>query len=182
MSFFSTKLNQIHCLNKCCRILTKHKQRLNKFSFKNVNSSVSGAFQKFAMSETSPQLVQITPRNALLFKGPFDTPSKTYMKIMNVSNKKVLFKVKTTMSKCYSVRPNRGILEPSCKTNIVVCLKAFTYEPENKCRHKFMLQSTTICSEIDENNLKEAWKNIPQDQIVEYKLKCVFDCDNCKEE
>lgn len=134
-------------------------------------------------TEGSQQLLQITPRNALLFKGPFDTPSKTYIKILNVSTKKVLFKVKTTMSKCYSVQPNRGVLEPSSKNNIMVCLKAFTYDPENKNRHKFMVQSTTAPIDIEENSLKEAWKKIPQDKIVEYKLKCVFDAtENSKEE
>lgn len=133
-------------------------------------------------SQHSQQLLQITPRNALLFKGPFDVPSKAYMKIMNVSNKKVLFKVKTTMSKCYSVRPNRGVLEPSSKANIVVCLKAFTFEQEDKCRHKFKLQSAVVHSEVDESNLKEVWKDVTQDQIIEYKLKCVFDAEKSMEE
>lgn len=139
-------------------------------------------FNPSVMSEITQQLLQITPRNALLFKEPFDAPSKAYMRIMNVSNKKVLFKVKTTMSKCYSVHPNRGILEPSSKTSIVICLKPFTYDPEDKSRHKFMLQSTIAPSDIDESNLKEVWKSIAQEQIVENKLKCVFGSENYTEE
>lgn len=134
------------------------------------------------MSETNQQLLHINPRHALHFKGPFDVPSKAYMKIMNVSNKKVLFKVKTTMSKCYSVRPNRGVLLPSSKANIMLILKAFTYDPEEKCRHKFMLQSAIASPEIDDSNLKEAWKNVPQEKTIEYKLKCVFDTEKSTEE
>lgn len=134
------------------------------------------------MTETRQQLLQINPRNALFFKGPFDIPSKAYMRIMNASNKKVLFKVKTTMSKCYSVRPNRGILPPSSKTSIMLSLKAFTYDPEVKCRHKFMLQSAIANQETDESNLKEAWKRIPQEKITENKFKYIFDKDKGMEE
>lgn len=134
------------------------------------------------MTETNQQLLQINPRHAVLFKGPYDVPSRAYMKIMNVSNKKVLFKVKTTMSKCYSVRPNRGVLLPSSKTNIMLTLKAFTYDPEEKCRHKFMLQSTVANQEMDESNLKEAWKDVPQDKTIEHKLKCMFDAEKSTEE
>lgn len=133
------------------------------------------------MSEMQ-QLVQINPRHALLFKGPFDAPSKAYMRIMNVSNKKVLFKVKSTMSKCYSVHPNRGVLLPSSKTSVMLCLKAFTFDPEDKSRHKFMLQSAIASQEIDESNLKEAWKNISQEKTNEYKIKCVFDAEKSTEE
>lgn len=87
------------------------------------------------------------------------------------------------MSKCYSVQPNRGILDPSSKANIMVCLKAFTFDPENKSRHKFMLQSAIAPAEdLDESNIKEIWKNVSQEQTVEQKLKCVFDMENSKEE
>lgn len=45
-----------------------------------------------------------------------------------------------------------------------------------------MLQSAIANPEVDESNLKDAWKIIPQDKIIENKLKCVFDNDRCTEE
>jgi len=56
---------------------------------------------------------------SLTIKVPFSTNTGPYtnvvtseLKLSNPSQKRVLFKVKTTAPKCYCVRPNSGIIEP----------------------------------------------------------------------
>lgn len=45
--------------------------------------------------------------------GPFTAgPVTSYIKLINPTNKKVYFKIKTTAPKRYCVRPNSGVLKP----------------------------------------------------------------------
>jgi len=45
--------------------------------------------------------------------GPFTGgPVTSYIKLINPTNKKVYFKIKTTVPKRYCVRPNSGVLKP----------------------------------------------------------------------
>lgn len=45
--------------------------------------------------------------------GPFTGgPVTSYIKLINPTNKKVYFKIKTTAPKRYCVRPNSGALKP----------------------------------------------------------------------
>lgn len=63
------------------------------------------------------------------------------MKLTNPSEKKVLFKIKTTAPKKYCVRPNSGILEPKNSIEIAICLQPFIFDPSEKNKHKFMVQT-----------------------------------------
>ena len=47
-----------------------------------------------------------------IITGPFNTSVLTYMRLTNPTDKKILFKIKTTAPKKYCVRPNSGVLEP----------------------------------------------------------------------
>ena len=44
--------------------------------------------------------------------GPFNVSVMSYMRLTNPSDKKILFKIKTTAPKKYCVRPNSGALDP----------------------------------------------------------------------
>lgn len=125
------------------------------------------------MSNTT-QLLQIDPRNELLFRGPFHLPSAAFIRLTNVSDKRVVFKIKTTAPKKYCVRPNSGILLPNNHTDIVLSLQPFSYDPLEKNKHKFLIQSAAVLD--GENiNLEQIWKNIPIDEIFDTKLRCVFE-------
>lgn len=56
--------------------------------------------------------------NVSLVLGPFTVPVTSFMKLTNPSDKRVMFKIKTTAPKKYCVRPNSGILEPHTATEI----------------------------------------------------------------
>lgn len=120
------------------------------------------------------QVLQIEPHNELRFRGPFNTPVTSYMKLTNPSDKKVMFKIKTTAPKKYCVRPNSGTLEPNTSTEIAICLQPFLFDPAEKNKHKFMVQ-TVYAPDSGEINFDRLWKEISADQLMDSKLKCVFE-------
>ena len=98
--------------------------------------------------------------------GPFTSQVSSSMRLSNPSDRKVCFKIKTTAPKRYCVKPNSGVIDPKqtvqisgnfrpqirfnllalCDlrkiiTCISVSLQPFEYDPNEKNRHKFMVQS-----------------------------------------
>ncbi|GLH15179.1 Vesicle-associated membrane protein-associated protein A [Gryllus bimaculatus] len=95
------------------------------------------------------------------------------MKLTNPSSMRVLFKIKTTAPKKYCVRPNSGILEAKDSIQIAVCLQPFEFDPNEKNKHKFMVQ-TMIVPDGDINP-DVLWKEAHPDSLMDSKLKCVFE-------
>lgn len=123
---------------------------------------------------TTEKLLQVDPQNELLFRGPFHLPSAAFIRLTNVSDRRVLFKIKTTAPKKYCVRPNAGILMPSNHVDIVLSLQPFSYDPQEKNKHKFLIQSAVAPTD-DDINMEQVWRNIPVEEIVDTKLRCVFE-------
>ncbi|XKL59901.1 hypothetical protein PGB90_000917 [Kerria lacca] len=120
------------------------------------------------------QILIIEPTNELKFKGPFTAPVTSYIKLRNPSEHKVCFKIKTTAPKKYCVRPNSGILDPQKMSEIAVSLQPFDYDPDDKSKHKFMVQSI-IAPQDGEFNLDTLWKEATPDTLMNSKLKCFFE-------
>lgn len=120
------------------------------------------------------QVLIIEPQNELRFRGPFNVPVTSYMKLSNPTDKKVLFKIKTTAPKKYCVRPNSGVLEPKGNLEIAICLQPFIFDPAEKNKHKFMVQ-TVIAAEDANLNFEQQWKEITPENLMDTKLKCVFE-------
>lgn len=95
------------------------------------------------------------------------------MKLTNPSERRVLFKIKTTAPKKYCVRPNSGILEPKNSLEIAICLQPFIFDPAEKNKHKFMVQ--TVFAPEGDVNLDALWKEISPEMLMDSKLKCVFE-------
>ncbi|CAH0546692.1 unnamed protein product [Brassicogethes aeneus] len=119
------------------------------------------------------QVLTIEPENELKFRGPFNVSVTSYMKLHNPSDKKVLFKIKTTAPKKYCVRPNSGTINPNTSIEIAITLQPFVYDPAEKNKHKFMVQ--TVFAPDGEVTLEPFWKNISPQQLMDSKLKCVFE-------
>jgi len=124
------------------------------------------------MSAKMNQILIIEPPNELAFYGPFTSAVTSSMKLKNPSDRKVCFKIKTTAPKKYCVKPNSGVVDPSSEVQIAVSLQPFEYDPLEKNKHKFMVQSMFAPEgEIDQDKL---WKEADQMDIMDSKLKCVF--------
>ncbi|KAK4873428.1 hypothetical protein RN001_015457 [Aquatica leii] len=119
------------------------------------------------------QVLIIEPQNELRFRGPFNMPVTSYIKLTNPSDRKVLFKIKTTAPKKYCVRPNSGLLEANSNAEIAICLQPFVFDPAEKNKHKFMVQ--TVYAPDSDANLEQLWKDINPEQMMDSKLKCVFE-------
>jgi len=118
------------------------------------------------------QVLIIDPPVELTFHGPFQSAVTSSMKLRNPSDKKVCFKIKTTAPKRYCVKPNSGVVDPSSEVQIAVSLQPFEYDPAEKNKHKFMVQSMFAPNgEIDQDML---WKDADPNDMMDSKLKCVF--------
>jgi hypothetical protein len=119
------------------------------------------------------QVLVIEPPNELTFTGPFTQAVYSYMKLKNPSDKKVCFKIKTTAPKRYCVKPNSGVVDPNTEVSIAVSLQPFEFDPAEKNKHKFMVQSM-FAPETGEINQDTLWKEADQNDLMDSKLKCVF--------
>ncbi|XP_071232694.1 vesicle-associated membrane protein-associated protein A-like [Salvelinus alpinus] len=119
------------------------------------------------------QVLVLDPPSDLRFKGPFTDVVTTNLKLKNPSDRRVCFKVKTTAPRRYCVRPNSGIIEAGATVTISVMLQPFDYDPNEKSKHKFMVQS--IFAPPNESELDAMWKDAKPDDLMDSKLRCVFD-------
>jgi len=119
------------------------------------------------------QVLVIEPPNELTFTGPFTQAVYSYMKLKNPSARKVCFKIKTTAPKRYCVKPNSGVVDPNTEVSIAVSLQPFEFDPAEKNKHKFMVQSM-FAPEGEEINQDTLWKDADQNELMDSKLKCVF--------
>jgi len=92
--------------------------------------------------------------------------------LKNPSDKKVCFKIKTTAPKRYCVKPNSGVVDPNNEVQIAVSLQPFEFDPNEKNKHKFMVQS--MFAPDGEINQDTLWKEIDQNDLMDSKLRCVF--------
>ncbi|XP_051557491.1 vesicle-associated membrane protein-associated protein A-like [Myxocyprinus asiaticus] len=122
------------------------------------------------------QVLILEPSCDLKFKGPFTDVVTANLKLKNPSERKVCFKVKTTAPRRYCVRPNSGIIEPGATVIISVMLQPFEYDPNEKSKHKFMVQ--TIFAPATITDTENMWKDVRPDELMDSKLRCVFELPN----
>ncbi|XP_035204847.1 vesicle-associated membrane protein-associated protein A-like [Stegodyphus dumicola] len=119
------------------------------------------------------QVLILEPSSELHFTGPFTDVVTSYIKLTNPLDCRVGFKVKTTAPKKYCVRPNGGILQPKQVVNVQVMLQPFDYNPNEKNKHKFMVQSLIIPE--GDVNFDTVWQEAKPESLMDSKLRCVFD-------
>lgn len=119
------------------------------------------------------QILILDPPADLKFKGPFTDVVTANLKLTNPSDKKVCFKVKTTAPRRYCVRPNSGAIDPGASIIISVMLQPFDYDPNEKSKHKFMVQ--TIFAPPAVTDTETMWKDAKPDELMDSKLRCVFE-------
>ncbi|XP_026527714.1 vesicle-associated membrane protein-associated protein A isoform X1 [Notechis scutatus] len=122
------------------------------------------------------QILVLDPPTDLKFKGPFTDVVITNLKLRNPSERKVCFKVKTTAPRRYCVRPNSGIIDPGTSVTVSVMLQPFDYDPNEKSKHKFMVQ--TIFAPTNITDMEAVWKDAKSEELMDSKLRCVFEMPN----
>ncbi|XP_013094088.1 vesicle-associated membrane protein/synaptobrevin-binding protein-like isoform X2 [Biomphalaria glabrata] len=120
------------------------------------------------------QALILEPAGELRFRGPFTDVVTADLNLTNPTDKRICFKVKTTAPKRYCVRPNSGILEPKKSIVVAVMLQPFEYDPTEKNKHKFMVQSMFAPDHVVDNQ-EVLWRDAPPESLMDTKLKCVFE-------
>ncbi|MED6271686.1 hypothetical protein CHARACLAT_022841, partial [Characodon lateralis] len=105
--------------------------------------------------------------------GPFTDVVTANLKLKNPSDRRVCFKVKTTAPRRYCVRPNSGVIDPGATVIISVMLQPFDYDPNEKSKHKFMVQTIFAPSNVSDND--SLWKDAKPEDLMDSKLRCVFE-------
>ncbi|XP_069907495.1 vesicle-associated membrane protein-associated protein B/C [Oryctolagus cuniculus] len=126
------------------------------------------------------QVLSLEPQHELKFRGPFTDVVTTNLKLGNPTDRNVCFKVKTTAPRRYCVRPNSGIIDAGASINVSVMLQPFDYDPNEKSKHKFMVQS--MFAPTDTSDMEAVWKEAKPEDLMDSKLRCVFElpADNDK--
>lgn len=120
------------------------------------------------------QVLILEPSQELKFRGPFTDVVTSQLKLTNPTDKRVCFKVKTTAPRRYCVRPNSGVVDPNGSVSVAVMLQPFDYDPHEKNKHKFMVQSLFAAGEGD-ISLDMLFKEAEMNQLMDSKLRCVFE-------
>lgn len=120
----------------------------------------------------------IDPAQELKFRGPFTQPVTSHMSLKNPTEKKIAFKIKTTAPKKYCVRPNCGVVDSKSSVEIAICLQPFVFDPNEKNKHKFMVQSMVVPE--GDINIEQLWKDVSPEQLMDAKLRCTFETPNEK--
>lgn len=122
--------------------------------------------------------LMLDPSNELRFKGPFDDYVTVSLTIRNPTEKRIAFKIKTTAPKRYCVKPNSGVLDPGQSMKVNVLLQPFNYDPNEKNKHKFMVQYLYLNDQeiqLSVNEILNMWKDVDVKRLLDLKLKCIFD-------
>lgn len=127
-----------------------------------------------------PQILTLNPANEIVLEGPFDHVVTSHLELYNPSHQKVCFKVKTTAPKRYCVRPNCGMIQPDTKVKIAIMLQPIANDSQSeRSKHKFMVQSIVV--DDDSVNLDTIWTTANSEDIMDSKLRCVFQMPSLSE-
>ncbi|XP_071392531.1 vesicle-associated membrane protein-associated protein B/C-like isoform X2 [Centroberyx affinis] len=119
------------------------------------------------------QVLVLEPQHELKFRGPFTDVVTATLKLSNPTDRNVCFKVKTTAPRRYCVRPNSGIIDAGTSINVSVMLQPFDYDPNEKSKHKFMVQS--LLAPYDMTDMEGVWKEAKPEELMDSKLRCAFE-------
>jgi len=121
---------------------------------------------------TPQQVLQIDPAEVIRFNGLFTEIVTSELKLANPTDDQVAFKVKTTAPRRYAVRPNSGVLNAGESVVVSVMRQPFEFDPAERVRHKFMIQSVRM---QPGQTLNTIWTEVDSTQLMDTRLRVQFD-------
>nr|BAN66032.1 vesicle-associated membrane protein, putative [Babesia bovis] len=113
------------------------------------------------------QLLRITPEEVIEFPLVLYTPLNANLKLENISDESVAFKIKTTAPKGYLVRPSTGVIKAGEHQSVQIILQPLTEAPR-AVNDRFLVQSVNYASE--EPVPKDLWSSVDKSQVGEHRL------------
>ncbi|KAF0299611.1 Motile sperm domain-containing protein 2 [Amphibalanus amphitrite] len=119
-------------------------------------------------------LLTVSPGEEVRF--PTDLPNaRIPITLNNINAGPVAFKVKTTSPEKFRVKPSSGVVSPGCHVTIELAL-CEGFSVSQVASDKFLLLATPVSSDcLCQKELCKLWKNLPNDQRFEHKLRCVVE-------
>ncbi|XP_037078113.1 motile sperm domain-containing protein 2-like [Pollicipes pollicipes] len=119
-------------------------------------------------------LLTVSPGEEVRF--PSDLPNaRIPLTLNNINAGSVAFKVKTTSPEKFRVKPSSGVVSPGCHVTIELAL-CEGFSAQQIVSDKFLLLATPVSNDcLCSKDLAKLWKNLPNDQRFEHKLRCVLD-------
>jgi hypothetical protein len=120
------------------------------------------------------KLIALNPEREFIFEITNASAAHTELRITNIVEENLAFKIKTTLPKFYVVKPNTGIIKIGSFVTISITLQPI---PSSVKDHKFMLQvaKTSLSTEdLKPEALISFWRNakdLDKGSIEEHKLK-----------
>ncbi|XP_014250025.1 vesicle-associated membrane protein-associated protein A-like [Cimex lectularius] len=115
-----------------------------------------------------PHMLILDPQSILTFRPPFNNKSQCLINVTNPTPYGILFKMKTTASHRYCVKPKMGRIAPYGKEVITVRLKA----PKGDTQDKFKLLSFVAPNNND--TIEEAWEKFNESGAMTNKFVALF--------
>ncbi|KAK1410695.1 hypothetical protein QVD17_37234 [Tagetes erecta] len=117
------------------------------------------------------ELLEIQPHELrIIFE--LGKQSSCSIRLVNKSDHHVAFKIKTTSSSKYCVRPNIGVIKPTRTCDLTVTMQAQNVAPPDLiCNDKFLIQSTIVPDATTENFImsttfaKEDGKHVEENKL-----------------
>ncbi|XP_024995688.1 vesicle-associated protein 1-1-like [Cynara cardunculus var. scolymus] len=120
------------------------------------------------------ELLEIQPKE-LKFIFESKKQSSCSVRLTNKSDYHVAFKVKTTCSQKYCVRPNTGVVKPSLTCDFTVTMQAQNVAPTDFiCMDKFLIQSTIVPPGTKEEHITSTTFQGDDKHIEEKKLRVIL--------
>ena len=95
---------------------------------------------------SSKKFIELDPPQLLIFQRPFNVQRTRTLKVKNITDSTIVFKVKTTAPNNYIVIPNCGEVKVGEIRNVEIKRNISNEEfpPDFKCKDKFLVQSMKI--------------------------------------
>ncbi|CAN6575575.1 unnamed protein product [Malus baccata var. baccata] len=117
----------------------------------------------------STQLLEIQPKE-LKFLFELKKQSSCSIRLTNLTDNYVAFKVKTTSPKKYCVRPNVGVILPNSASEFSVTMQApRTSMTDMDCKDKFLIQSTVVSSATTDEDVTSSMFSKDGGKYIEEK-------------
>ncbi|EME32006.1 Uncharacterized protein Gasu2_40960 [Galdieria sulphuraria] len=120
------------------------------------------------------KILQVAPKE-LSFHLELNKPLVQTLKLKNISEETLSFKVKTTQPKRYFVKPNAAIIGAGKEIQVSIVLQPLQELPPdtNSCRDKFLLQVIKVDKGV-ESDVQSLWKNVSPESLYQQKFRVSF--------
>jgi len=129
------------------------------------------------MSE-SRNFVEVDPPNSISFNYQPKKYLVTNLKLKNITNQYVAFKIKTNAPVSYLVKPHSGYIAPGRVIEITVTMQPTDYNPQNSSlKDKFLINALVLPDGADLNNYAKYMEGASDSQFQAKKLPVVLKYD-----